>query len=84
MLQTDASKFIVQIAQAMVPPCAGSHFFLYDTSVDPFTPGASPGSWAERWTVSSCNKHVAVPVSFTPDGKGGLDFAVHGNAATVE
>jgi hypothetical protein len=84
ILQTDVTKIVVPIAHARVPPCAGSHSYIYDTVVDPAASGAEPGSWMERWTIASCNRYVTVPIHFTPDGKGGTNFAVSGDAAIVE
>lgn len=84
ILQTDVAKIVIPIAQARVPPCTGSHSYIHDTVVDPAASGAMPGSWMERWTIASCNRYVTVPISFTPDVKGGTIFAVRGDAATVE
>jgi len=84
LLQTDAARNVVLIAEVKARPCAGKRSFIYDTVVDPAVPGAAPGSWSERWTISSCNKHITVPISFTPDGKGGSYFAVRGDAAVIE
>ena len=84
VLETDVAKIVIPLAQARSPPCAGTHVFIFDTVVDPAAPGAAPGSWVERWTIASCNKHVTIPISFTPDGKGGTNFAVRGDAAVVD
>jgi hypothetical protein len=84
LLQTDAARIVVPIAQAKVPPCVGSHSFIYDTVVDPAASGAMPGGWTERWTIASCNKYVTVPISFTPDGKGGTNLAVRGGATITD
>jgi len=84
ILQTGVAKIVIPIAHARVAPCAGSYSYIYDTVVDPAGSGAVPGSWMERWTIASCNRHVTVPICFTPDGKGGTNVAVSGDAATVE
>ena len=82
-LQTDAGKNFMLIVMIKAPPCAGKHTFIYDTVVDPAVSGAAPGSWSERWTISSCDKYVTVPIAFRPDGKGGTYFAVKSDGAVA-
>lgn len=48
---------------------------LIDTKLT--QPPRSPaGLWEETWTFRGCGHDVEVPVTFTPDGKGGTHYAV--------
>ena len=82
-LQADATKLATVLAQAKVPPCAGAPSFIYDTISSRSVSGQALGAWTERWVISSCGKQVAVPISFTPDGKGGTFLAAAGDGVVV-
>jgi len=56
---------------------------LVDTKLmhPPRTPAEADkpaGHWEESWTFRGCGLDVEVPVTFTPDGKGGMQVAVKG------
>ncbi|MDT3735354.1 MAG: hypothetical protein ROZ00_03900 [Denitratisoma sp.] len=36
------------------------------------------GRWEETWTFRGCGHDVDIPISFTPDGKGGMHYATRG------
>lgn len=36
------------------------------------------GHWEEAWTFRGCGHDVELPITFTPDGKGGTDYAIKG------
>jgi len=53
---------------------------LADTMV---TKLVANGPWSEQWTWTICGNVTSVPIEFTPDGKGGTNFAFKGREATV-
>lgn len=38
------------------------------------------GRWEEAWTFRGCGQDVELPIVFTPDGKGGMQYAVKGGS----
>ena len=36
------------------------------------------GHWEETWTFRGCNHDIELPIVFTPDGKGGMQYAIKG------
>ena len=36
----------------------------------------SKGGWIENWTVDACGKTLVLKVTFTPDPKGGTNYAI--------
>jgi hypothetical protein len=84
LLQTSATRDILLIARKKTPSCGAKSAFLYDTVADPTAPGVAPDTWSERWTLSSCDKRLTVPVDFMPDGQGGTKLAIRDEAAVVE
>lgn len=40
--------------------------------------GKPAGQWEESWTFRGCGHDVEVPITFTPDGKGGTHYAIKG------
>ena len=40
----------------------------------------SSSKWSETWTYTVCATQIAIPIDFTPDGKGGAYFALRTHA----
>ena len=46
------------------------------TAVDVVQQQDSKGVWVENWTVNACGKTSVLKVTFTPDPKGGTNYAI--------
>jgi len=46
------------------------------TAISVIQPPNSKGVWIENWTVDACGKALVLKVIFTPDPKGGTNYAI--------
>jgi len=46
------------------------------TAIDIIQQQDSKGVWVENWTVNACGKTSVLKVTFTPDPKGGTNYAI--------
>jgi hypothetical protein len=76
VLQRDAMGYVMIAARTQAPSCNAPHLRTthfdgrLEAQPDSAIARTGPGGWRETWTVSTCGKLLAVPLTFVPDATG--------------